>query len=786
MGIRLEYLFKLVENKDNVLKFKLENPHVEAQIAVLEQDIIKVTFMNEGKLKMEKTWTVAPNLEDIPAEGRNRLDYSLFSKPAFILSQDEKTVTIETEQLKAIINLNGMKIKWLGKKDGNWIDIAQDRKTQAYNFSYWGDENFHYLERNLDEEYFGFGEKTGKVNKHFRRMRMMNVDPMGYDAEWSDPLYKHTPFYITRNKKSGYSFGIFYDNFSTATFEMGTEIDNYHGPYRYYNSKDGDLDYFVIAGPTVKNVTERFSWLTGKTIFSPKWSIGYSGSTMTYTDAPDAQKQMDNFLNDVIKHNIPCDSFQLSSGYTSIGDKRYVFNWNTEKFPDVKGFTKKYHDNGIKLCANIKPCFLHDHPHFKELEESGYFITERDSTKPELVQFWDDNGAYLDFTNKNAFNWWKEKVKKQLLDYGIDSTWNDNNEYEVWDGKAKCNGFGTTTDIEQIRPIQTLLMMKASFEAQSEYNKNLRPYLISRAGCPGMQRYVQTWSGDNRTEWKTIRFNNYMAIGLSLSGVYNVGHDVGGFSGMAPNPELFVRWVQNGIFYPRFTIHSWNDDKTVNVPWMYPEVMNEIKKAMDFRREITPYIYNLIYRAHTKYTPIMKPTFYDFESDIKTFQENDEFLLGDSMLVASVVTEGEREREIYLPAGASWYNHHTNELFAGGEKITVEAGLDIFPLMIKEGAIIPINDTVEYDFASKDRDERAFRVYAHRDTGESIYESFEDDGTTKNYLDGKYATITVQLKTTEEKVIVTITSNGDKEFIQDNYKIYVVDHKNRAVEIIKK
>ena len=118
-------------------------------------------------------------------------------------------------------------------------------------------------------------------------------------------------------------------------------------------------------------------------------------------------------------------------------------------------------------------------------------------------------------------------------------------------------------------------MLKSSFAAQKEFAPNLRPYLISRSGCPGIQRYVQTWTGDNRTEWKTLKFNNYMAIGLSLSGVYNLGHDVGGFSGLAPDPELFVRWVQNGIFYPRFTIHSWNDDKTVNVPWMYPEVFHK-------------------------------------------------------------------------------------------------------------------------------------------------------------------------------------------------------------------
>ncbi|MGL4866279.1 MAG: TIM-barrel domain-containing protein [Cetobacterium sp.] len=781
MGIKLNYLFEKIDNRENIVTFASKELNLEVKLSILEKDIFKVTFLKEGKLKLGKTWTVTPGMEDFPIEGRDRFDHSAFQLPKFEIEETQGTVTISTELLKVIVDLNGMKMTWFGKSENEWIKIAQDRKTQAYNFGYWDENIYHYLERDLKEQYFGFGEKSGKVNKHFRRMRMKNLDPMGYDAEYSDPLYKHIPFYITRNPETKYSFGLFYDNFSTVTFEMGTELDNYHGLYRYFEAKDGDLDYYVIAGPQVKDVTERFSWLTGKTIFSPKWSIGYSGSTMTYTDLPESQKLLNNFLDDCKENVIPCDSFQLSSGYTSIGDKRYVFNWNNEKFPNVKEFTNNYHANGVRLCANIKPAFLHDHPKFNEMKEMGLFVKERSSNEPELVQFWDDNGAYIDFTNKEAVKWWKDNVKEKLLELGIDSTWNDNNEYEIWDSKARCNGFGEELDIELIRPIQTLLMMKSSFEAQKEFDGNIRPYLISRAGCPGMQKYVQTWSGDNRTEWKTLRYNNYMAISLALSGVYNLGHDVGGFSGPAPTPELFVRWVQNGIFYPRFTIHSWNDDKSVNVPWMYPEVLPEIKKAMDFRRRITPYIYNLLYRAHTDGTPIMKPTFYNYENDRNTFNENDEFLLGDDMLVATVVTEGEKVRRVYLPEGNSWYDYNTNQLYKGGQTIEVEANLGTFPLFIKEGAIIPINSTDSYTFETKDEDKRAFVIYASEVTGKSEFTSFEDDGLTQSYKKGNCAKITVKVETKDDSIEVVIEKNGDKAFIQDDYEIIVIDSKNRKV-----
>jgi alpha-glucosidase len=778
-----KYLFTFVKEENNVLDFKLNESNVFVKVFVLEEDIIRVLFIDE-KLSLDKTWLVAPGMDDIPYEGRNRLDISPFTLPNFKYNQGEETFIIETKKIKAVINLNGFKISWFAKKDGEWINIANDRKTQSYNLKEsLGKGVFHYLERRLEEQYFGLGEKSGKIDRYGRRYRMLSVDPMGYDAETTDPLYKHIPFYITRNSDNACSYGLFYDNLSTSIFEMGSELDNYHGYYRYYQAEAGDLDYYMILGPSIKDVVEKFSWLTGKTIFQPKWCIGYSGSTMSYTDAENAQEQLQNFIKDCKKHDIPCDSFQLSSGYTSIGNKRYVFNWNRSKIPTPKEMTKSFHENGLKLCANIKPCLLLDHPRFDELKSENMFIMNKDKTSPEIVQFWDDLGAYLDFTNPKTIEWWKKNVKEQLLEYGIDSTWNDNNEYEIWDGEAKANGFGKDIDISLIRPLQPLLMMKASYDAQKEFAPNIRPYLISRSGCPGMQRYVQTWSGDNRTSWKTIKYNIKMGIGLSLSGVYNFGHDVGGFAGPAPEPEMFVRWVQNGIFHPRFTIHSWNDDATVNEPWMYPEITKYIRKLIKFRTKITPYIYNLLYRAHKNYEPMVRPTFYNFEDDKNTFKENDDFMLGESLLVASVVEEGKYEREVYLPnTELGWYDFNTEKWYEGGQTVTIPAPLDYTPLLVKGGSIIPINDA-EITFETKEKDERGFMLFPHRENGSTSFELYEDDGLTMDYLKGYFTKVKVKMDTTEDEINVTITKKGKYELPYKEVRVYLPKHELRKVII---
>ncbi|MGM0920461.1 MAG: TIM-barrel domain-containing protein [Bacillota bacterium] len=760
MSIKEKYTFAFEQESRNVLHFKLEDGTVRASVFILEKDIIRILFTVGEKLTLDRTWSIAPGMDDIPLEGKSRFATDGFSLPAYETEILGDFFTVKTEVLKLQIDLNGFKITWYCRKENDWVQIAKDRSTQAYHFEHsLSSRPAHYLQRHLDEQYFGLGEKTGSVDKHGKRYRMQTIDAMGYDAEYTDPLYKHIPFYITRKKETGLSFGLFYDNLSSSIFEMGSELDNYHGLYRYFQAEDGDLDYYVIAGPNVRDVTEKFAWMTGKTILPPKWSLGYSGSTMSYTDAPDAQEQLKKFLKLCREHDILCDSFQLSSGYTSINEKRYVFTWNESKFPQPKDVINEFHANDLKLCANIKPCLLKDHPVFQELKEKRMFILNSKTNEAEMAQFWDETGAYLDFTNQETYNWWKAQVKDKLLEYGIDSTWNDNNEFEIWSKEAECHGFGEIINFETIRALHPLLMMKASYEAQKEYNPKLRPYLISRSGSPGMHRYVQTWTGDNRTSWKTLKYNNKMGIGLSLSGIYNFGHDVGGFSGPAPEPELFVRWVQNGIVHPRFTIHSWNDDQTVNEPWMYPEMLPAIRKLIKFRTKLTPYLYTSLYEAHENYKPIIRPTFYEFEQDEKTFEENDDFMLGDNLLVASVVEKGKKERDVYLPNHqGGWYDFHKGTWFEGGQTVTIPAPLDYVPLLAKGGSILPVN-LAEVTFADKHKDERGFLLFPEKGCSESHYRLYEDDGYTAQYKDD-FAYVAVEMKTKENEIHISVEKKG--------------------------
>ncbi len=385
----------------------------------------------------------------------------------------------------------------------------------------------------------------------------------------------------------------------------------------------GDLDYTMIYGPTIEAVVEKFTALTGRPCLPPRWSLGYLGSTMSYTEAPDAQEQLKRFADLCQQHNIPCEMFHLSSGYgTDATGRRFVFTWNRQRIPDPKAMTQHFHDAGIRLAANIKPHLLKDHPEYEWLKAIGGLIKDSESDAPAPCRFWSGGafeageGGYVDFTSAAGYQWWKDQLKSALLDYGVDAAWNDNNEFEIWDDQARCAGYGQEIPLALARPLQALQMARASYEATLEHKPNERPFVLSRSGCPGIQRYAQTWSGDNTTSWETLRYNLPMGLGMGLSGAPNTGHDVGGFYGPAPDPGLFVRWVQVGVFHPRFAIHSWNTDGTVNEPWMYPEVLDIVRAWIQFRNRLhRPYFYSLFWEAYQTGHPILRPLVYEFPDD---------------------------------------------------------------------------------------------------------------------------------------------------------------------------
>jgi alpha-glucosidase len=766
-------VFELAERAPNRLTLRSDTGAL-AHVFILEEDVVRLLLLPDGAIKSPPSWAIAPGAADVDEPGRDRMSVVGFACPTYQLEVSDGVLRAETARIRVEIVLNGFHCSWSQRDGESWRLMSADRPTQSYDFGWWDGRVYHYVARKAGERYYGLGERAGAMDRAGRRFRLTNVDPMGYDAESSDPLYKSIPFLLIADA-DGACHGAFYDTMSDATFDLGCEIDNYHGWYRYVVAESGDLDLYMIAGPDPAAVTQRFTWLTGEPALMPRWALGYSGSTMSYTDQPDAQARLADFVLKLEQHDIGCGSFHLSSGYTSQGAKRYVFNWNRNKFPDPAGFVQSYRAAGIEVVPNIKPALLRSHPRYTELANGALFVADHEG-KPIEAQFWDEVGSFVDFTNAKAAAWWREQVRSALLNFGIRATWNDNNEYGVWDARARFAFFGMPRPAADARPLQSLLMSRASKAAQVAHEPNRRAFLVTRSGMTGIHRYAQTWSGDNRTAWKTIRYNAKMGLGLALSGISNSGHDVGGFAGPAPEPELFLRWLQAGILMPRFSIHSWNDDSSVNEPWMYPELLAPVRRLMALRQRLIPYFYDLLWRYHTRYEPVVRPTWFDFPTDPGAWIDGDDHLLGRDLLVALVCDPGVTVRAVRPPAGTDWIDVWTGTRLTGAVEVSVSAPLEGPPLLFaRSGSAIPV-DLARGGFRPEPF-RRGLWLFPHEAEGEFAWSFYQDDGESR----GPYDVWRGSCRSDTEQITASVRRDGPGTCGDDRLMILLPPRETRML-----
>lgn len=645
-------------------------------------------------------------------------------------------------------------------EDENGNIVHQDLPKR----SYIEDDNgrrIHYSQMGDHEKFYGFGEKSGPLNKYKRRMRMHNTDSLGWDAAKSDPLYKMIPFYIDLNTENNIASGLFYNNSNDSVFDMDCEHSNYWLRYSYFQADGGDLDVFFIGGPTIKDVVEHYTDLTGKSAMMPMSSLGYMGSTMFYSELPEGDdKAILDFIDTCKKNNIPCDGFFLSSGYVvdEKTNRRFYFRWNKRRFPDPQKFVDDLKDRGALLAPNIKPGILLNHPDNPDFSKHDAFIKNEGGDKDQVNQYWGGPANFIDFTNPAGRKIWTSYVTNSLLKYGITSIWNDNNEYETVDGSATINMEGSKDrKMDDMRPLQSTIMAKVAQDAVHEYDKNARPYVINRAGFAGIQRYAQTWAGDNSTNWTSVKYNIPVILGMGLSGVANQGCDIGGFYGPLPEPELLVRWVQNGIFQPRFSIHSANTDNTVTEPYMYPNYTKYIADAIQLRYRLVPYLYSLLYQAHVTGEPVMRPLVYEFQDDPRTYDESFEFMLGKSLLVANVVDKGQTEKQVYLPKGANWIDLKTHQRYEGGQTITIPVDMSSIPMFLRSGAIIPEVPGL-MNIHKETIDHLKLLIEPTVDTEFTLY---EDDGETMAYKDGQSLRTKITAHAEDEGFLISFARKGD-------------------------
>ncbi|KAJ1547069.1 hypothetical protein HK096_004362 [Nowakowskiella sp. JEL0078] len=757
---------ELDSESKNSVKFRNDAGNT-VEIQVLDHKILRVKHVPSAAVSLPTSYSLeAVGPHSYSGVSRNNVA-DFFPLPSISINRQDnnKVINLNSNSVNVSVSLkdDDLVLSWRCLKSGSLF--LQDLPHRAYEFDKVHGVS-HFIQQQTGDLHYGLGEQASPLVLNNRRLRLEATDSMGYNPQKTNPLYKFVPFYITLNEKTGIAHGIFYDSLSTGVMDFGLEIDAFWGSFRYFRTDYGILDYYVLFGPSVEAVVEQFACLVGRPALGPKYSLGYLASSMGYAEDGNAQALIEKFPDICRKFGIPCDLLHLSSGYTvdAKTGARNVFTWNKKRFPDAHGLFSKLRASGIKTVANIKPWLLCAHPNYQELKDNHGFIWDPEEDLPSQTRLWSAGagesglGSYVDFTSVAGFNFWKSGVKS-LLEVGLDGMWNDNNEMNIQDDlhTFAMTVFDSKNSVPAGvvgRPLQNFMMSVASATAMLEHAPKKRPLLVTRSSMPGSHRWAcQSWSGDNYTSWDTLQHNIPMGLtaGLSLFAIY--GHDVGGFAGPQPSPELLTRWVQNGIFNPRFCIHSWKTEG-VTEPWMYPEVLPIIRDAIHLRYRLIPYIYNLWLEAHSTGHPVIRPTLYHFQSDPQTHNQSFEFMLGPHLLVASVYTEGARTRLTYLPGPEeSWCDVWTGQWYKGGKSITTNVTLETHgALFAKAGALVPTGKLMDYVGAEPDTDRIfwAFPPLISEGGTKSEYVLVEDDGES---IDAPQSWIRVWMDWSESGVV---------------------------------
>ncbi|MBX9667193.1 MAG: glycoside hydrolase family 31 protein [Candidatus Obscuribacterales bacterium] len=612
-------------------------------------------------------------------------------------------------------------------KDQQLLDFEWQQSSESrWNF---------YFKLPKDAMCFGLGERLsgfnlrGRVHTLFNHSDNMHVPTL-------DPLYKSIPFLLIRHQ--GRYQGIFLDSPARQRWSLDVELEEQASIELL--SRRG-FTVYLFETSSLPDLLAAYTALTGRSKLPPNWSLGHQQSRWSYPDESTVLAVAAEFRT----RNIPCDAIVLDIDFM---DEYRVFTSSPERFPNFKEMIAKLQDQNFRVVTIVDPGVKKDAKYFvyRDGKKHDYFCKKADG-KTFYGKVWPGQSVFPDFLREDVRLWWAA-LHGFLVENNVSGVWNDMNEpclfgqgcplpldaielpkehHQLFMQQSPEGDVGHF----EVRNLYGLEMSRATWEGLTALRPDERPFVLSRAGYAGIQRYAAVWLGDNMSWWEHLAVSVPMLLNVGLSGVPFCGVDVGGF-GDDCSPELLARWYALAMFYPFFRNHC-SKAGAEQEPWSFNQrVEDAIRHFVETRYRLLPYIRCLFWEHIRTGAPLMRPIIWDYPEDQFAAEIDDQFLFGRDILVTPIVKRGQTERSVYLPNGL-WYPFDGGEPLEGGRLHKVGFELDEVPAFVRDGSIVPFVDLIQ----STDYYELApitFKVWGDHAMG--LY--LDDDGISFEYEEDGY------------------------------------------------
>jgi alpha-glucosidase len=641
---------------------------------------------------------------------------------AFSVGGADPVVIVKTSSITAEVELKpDLRFTF---KDANGAVINEDLPGRELGITTIGRKLTVYKRLQDGERFIGMGEALGNLDRRGSVITLRNTDAYRYDDP-KVPMYVSIPFFMGLHH--GKAYGLFFNNSYRSVFNFGASNKRFAS----FSFDGGALDQFFMFDASVGKVLEHYTSLTGRMPLPPRWSLGYQQSRCSYYP----EDQVMFIANTFRSKRIPLDGIVLDADYLH---QYQPFRINKERFPDMRRLSQTLRGMDIELTASVNPGIAIDETYeqYRSALKEDVLLRYADG-ELWVADIAPNTNHFVDFSDPRGRRWWIDNMKL-YQDLGIHGLWNDMNE-PATDGQAIPDNVlfdfdGRGSSALEAQNYYGMLMARAAFESAEQYGGNRRPFVLSRSGFAGIQRYAAVWSGDNQAKDEHILLGALLVNQMGLSGVPFTGPDLGGYIGDG-NKDLYRRWVESGVFAPYLRNHR-GQYTAANEPWAYGEEAEAISKAyIGFRYELMPYLYSVFHEAAESGMPVSRSLAIDHSFDARVYEPEfqNQFLFGPGLLV-SPMTSRETSKATYLPAG-QWYDLFTDERLEGGRVVRAEYAGHRLPIFAKASAIIPMHGPVQ---STRDDPGPVLTVHVFNGSERNEFVYYDDDGETLDYRKGQF------------------------------------------------